>query len=124
MSLTPAVLHCWTAYKQTYAIESGKGATHADAYEQGTTAYRDAIPCISDPESLREFITCVAHGMVLKVIPNEDGGKLLYAANVAAGMFRQPKAEASAQSHSSSKPDTQDTQAASKPATLMQPQAA
>ena len=88
-SLHPAVLNCWTAYRQAYAIERGKGVTHRQADEVGAMAYRDVIPCICDRASLRDFITCVAHGMVIRVIPNDDGGKLLYAAQVAAGFLSQ-----------------------------------
>jgi hypothetical protein len=88
-SLSPAVLHCWTAYQQSFAIERGKGASELDAYEDGKMAYRQAMPCLSDQASIRDFVACVTHGMVLHLIPNEDGGKLLYAANIAAGFLRQ-----------------------------------
>ena len=87
-ALSPAVLHCWTAYEQTYALERGKGASIEDSYENGKMAYRQAMPCLSDQASIRDFVACVTHGMVLRLIPNQDGGKLLYAANVAAGFLR------------------------------------
>jgi hypothetical protein len=88
-SLSPAVLHCWTAYQQTFAIERGKGVAEPAAFAAGKMAYRQAMPCLSDQNSIRDFVACVTHGMVLTIIPNDDGGKLLYAANVAAGFLRQ-----------------------------------
>jgi len=92
--LSPAVLNCWTAYQQVYATERGKGTDDDQAYESGKMAYRQAMPCFSDRASIRDFIACVTHGMVLRLIPNEDGTKLLYAANIAAGSFRREAEEA------------------------------
>lgn len=88
-SLHPAVLSCWTAYEQAYAVERGKGLSPDTAFQYGAMAYRSAIPSICDRTSLQEFVACVTHGMVIRVIPNDDGGKLLYAAQVAAGFLRQ-----------------------------------
>ena len=88
-SLAPSVLDCCTAYHRTFAIERGKGARDADAHEEAKMAYRQAMPCLYDQTSIRDFIACVTHGMVLHLISNDDGGKLLYAANVTAGFLRQ-----------------------------------
>ena len=87
-ALHPAVLVCWTAYELTYAEQRGKGAHDDDAFEDAKMAYRQAMPCLSDSDSIADFIACVAHGMVLHLIPNDDAGRLLYAANVAAGALR------------------------------------
>jgi len=87
--LSPAVLNCWTAYEQIYAIERGEGASDKNAEEPAITAYRDAIPCLTDQESIRDFIACVTHGMVLQLITTNEGTKLLYAAQVAAGFISQ-----------------------------------
>jgi hypothetical protein len=92
--LSPAVLNCWTAYEQIYAIERGEGASDDRAHEEGKMAYRQAMPCLADQASIRDFIACVTHGMVLRLIANEDGTKLIYAANVAAGFFHREAKEA------------------------------
>lgn len=125
-TLSPAVLECWTAYQQKYAIECGKGAREDDAYLDAKMAYRMAIPCLTDKASMRDFVACVTHGLVLGLIPNEDVGKLLYAANVAAGMLQnEQKAESSAPSQAEPKPvQKAQPQAEPSPELKAQPQAA
>jgi len=78
-----AVAHCCKVWKKTFrdtfaATESEVGAT-----SNAAEAYRAALPPLSTRDSCRDFIACVAQGMLLGVIPEKDGGKLLYAAQVA-----------------------------------------
>jgi biopolymer transport protein ExbB len=51
--------------------------------EAGAKAYRNAMPPLLGAENIRDFIACVAHGMLIGVIENKDATKLLYAAQVA-----------------------------------------
>ncbi len=46
--------------------------------------YREVMPPLSGGEKIRNFIACVAHGIVLKVFVDNEGSKLIYAAQVAA----------------------------------------
>lgn len=41
------------------------------------------MPPLSTRDSCRDFIACIAQGMLLGAIPEKEGGKLLYAAQVA-----------------------------------------
>ena len=47
-------------------------------------AYREAMPPLSGAQNIRDFIACVAHGMLMDVFSSEEASKLLYAAQVAA----------------------------------------
>ena len=46
--------------------------------------YRAVMPPLTGGENIRNFIACVAHGIVLKVFVDNEGSKLIYAAQVAA----------------------------------------
>lgn len=87
--LSPAVLRCWTAYEQAYAVARGKGQSHLDASHQGITAYRDAIPILSDLAAIRDFVACIKHGMALQLIPKDEGATFLSGAGLAAGAHRR-----------------------------------
>jgi hypothetical protein len=45
-------------------------------------------------ESIREFIACIAHAMLINAIDNDDASKLLYAAQVALSAARTQPAPA------------------------------
>lgn len=81
-------------YEHTYDAALAKGTCDDEAYDQGKMAFRQAMPCPGDHAAMSDFIACVTYGMVLKLISNEDGTKLLYAANIAAGMLRREAKEA------------------------------
>ncbi len=49
-------------------------------------AYRTAMPPLSGADNIRDFIACVAHGMLIGVFTATDSTRLLYAAQVAGGM--------------------------------------
>ena len=55
-----------------------------DAYKKACDAYREAMPPLTGDENIRDFIACVGHGMLLRVIGENEATKLLYAAQVAA----------------------------------------
>jgi hypothetical protein len=81
---------------QNLAVEVCVGCFHQTAREQldlkvapelakefGCIAYCNALPKLSDRESVRDFIACVVHGMAVGIIPGSDGTRLLYGAQVA-----------------------------------------
>ena len=50
------------------------------------------MPDLSGYQDIRDFIACVAHGMLIGAIDAIEGPKLLYAAQVASGVLRhEPK---------------------------------
>jgi hypothetical protein len=41
------------------------------------------MPSLTGEQNIRDFIACVAHGILLQAIEEKNGGKLLYAAQIA-----------------------------------------
>jgi len=79
----PAVAHCSKAWKKTFRAAVSAGKSELGAAIKAGEAYRAAMPALSTRDSCRDFIACVAHGILLDAISEKDGGKLLYAAQVA-----------------------------------------
>jgi hypothetical protein len=46
-------------------------------------AYRSALPPLCGSDNIRDFIACVAHGLLLEVFQGPDASKLRYAAQIA-----------------------------------------
>jgi hypothetical protein len=79
----PAVARCCEAWQLAYDAELKKGKHDCLAREAAGGAYRNAMPPLSDTESIRDFVACVAHGLLIKAIEDNSVGKLIYAAQVA-----------------------------------------
>ena len=79
----PAVARCCAPWDQVYqqARAQGKGDTFA-AMDAGQI-YRRNLPALDSLEAVRDFIACVAQGMLLGAIAGADGTRLIYAAQVA-----------------------------------------
>ena len=77
----PAVARCCKAWKRVYRAEGAED--EYDAPRKAAEAYRAALPPLTSRENCRDFIACVAQGMLLGAIAEKDGGKLLYAAQIA-----------------------------------------
>jgi hypothetical protein len=87
----PAIARCWEAWKLRFLAEESQGADDVVAAHHADASYRDAMPALVDHESIRDFIACAAHGMLIGVIPCENGTQFLYAAQVAlATLHRLP----------------------------------
>ena len=78
-----AVAHCCKVWKKTFRESFAATESEVRATSNAAEAYRAAMPPLSTRDSCRDFIACVAQGMLLGAIPEKDGGKLLYAAQVA-----------------------------------------
>ncbi len=114
--ISPAILHCLdvmrnaaleamqdiatldqegpSAFKdQAGEVDFKRVGVHLKYAERiSTQAYREAMPPLIDEEHIRDFIACVAHGMVLRVFEANEGSKLLYAAQVASqAQAKRPK---------------------------------
>jgi hypothetical protein len=79
----PAVAHCCKAWKKVFRAAVDAGKSELTASFQAGEAYRAAMPPLSTRDSCRDFIACVAQGILLGAVSEKDGGKLLYAAQVA-----------------------------------------
>ena len=85
--LTPesisAIVRCTAARNQAHAEAFAHSQPRYTADQAGAKAFRDAMPPLLGADNIREFIACVAHGMLIGVIENKDATKFLYAAQVA-----------------------------------------
>jgi hypothetical protein len=89
-SANPAVAHCCQAYNDAMQAARAKGESQYGSTQAGERAYRNAIPPLSGADNIRDFIACVAHGMLLDAIKGSDGARLLYAAQIAYGAVEKP----------------------------------
>jgi len=89
---TPAVQRCCAARLTSIQDSKAKKLSSFDTQDRASAAYREAMPDLLGYDDIREFIACVAHAMVIEVIDQIDGPKLLYAAQVAIGaLHKAPK---------------------------------
>jgi hypothetical protein len=84
------------AYDAVYAESIDGGEDQEDSIEQAnqaaSMAYCSALPVLFDQDGIRNFISCVAHGVLIRAIDEDVSGRLLYAAQVAiTALPRQPK---------------------------------
>jgi hypothetical protein len=93
----PAVARCCDAYDSVYQGVCDIGESRVAAILAAHKAFRKAMPPLSGSENIRDFIACVAQGMLLGCISGSDGARFLYAAQVANGALRSqaPKSKAS-----------------------------
>ena len=82
----PAIARCCKAWKKVYRAAIEETDYEAGAAKKAGEAYRAAMPPLTSRESCRDFIACVAQGILLGAIAEKNGGKLLYAAQVALAM--------------------------------------
>ena len=85
----PAVARCCKAWKRVFRAEWEENEYCAP--QKAAEAYRAALPPLTSRENCRDFIACVAQGMLLGAIAEKDGGKLLYAAQTALSAAGNPE---------------------------------
>jgi hypothetical protein len=96
-----AIRRCMNAWKRAYDAyledKKGSGIDQMFAAHQAGPAYCEAMPPLDDLESIRSFIACVAHGILIEAIPQKRANQLLYASQVALVALQfEPKAPKSA----------------------------
>jgi len=79
----PAVALCYESYTRALDEAGEKDMYHRQAVTLAQIVYRKALPPLSGRENIRDFIACVAHAMLLKIIEPEEATRVLYAAQVA-----------------------------------------
>ena len=98
ISSNPAVAHCCDVAIRAYRTEFVKEHNAYEASKAAAQAYRLAMPLLMTAESVRDFIACVAHGMLTGIFSRDDSTRLLYAAQVAGGLQKtlnaKPKSNA------------------------------
>jgi hypothetical protein len=85
-----AVTRCSQAMENAYrAVLSSRDEDEPEfrrvdrAEKNAAKAYREAMPPLSGSENIRNFIACVAQGLLRKVFNSSESTQLLYAAQVA-----------------------------------------
>jgi len=78
-----AIARCARAFHDAYREEFAKQGSTSEATNKAGEAYRAILPPLTSRDNCRDFIACVAHGMLLGAISEKNAGKLLYAAQVA-----------------------------------------
>jgi hypothetical protein len=94
----PAVEHCCQARQAAIEQAVTLGLEKHKVKDAGEDAYLKAMPNFLDYESIRDFIACVAYGMINGAIHPIEAPKYFYAAQVATGALRSaPKRPKSAE---------------------------
>jgi hypothetical protein len=78
-----AVAACCKAWKRVYSEAFAVDQCDWKAARAAGEAYRAAMPPLSSRDNCVDFIACVTHGMLIGAIHENNGTKLLYAAQVA-----------------------------------------
>ena len=87
-----AIARCREAWQLRFKAEESNGKGDVLAAHYADASYCDAMPALVDHDSIRDFIACTAHGMLIETIQHQDGTRLLYAAQVALSTLRrQPR---------------------------------
>jgi len=80
-----AIARCCFAYVSKLKSSSENGMDRLSCLGAAERAYSKAMPPLNGNDNIRDFIACVAHGLLIDAIENAKSTKLLYAAQVAHG---------------------------------------
>jgi len=91
-----AIRRCCAAWQRAFdAYLEGTERSGTDmifAAHKAGPAYCKAMPPLAGCESIRDFIACAAHGILINAIPQKRANQLLYATQVAlASLNHVPK---------------------------------
>lgn len=78
----PAVARCSQAWTNAYDVALPTEGEFS-ALDAASEAFRKAMPPLAGSQNIRDFIACVAYGMLNDILAGDEGTKLLYAAQVA-----------------------------------------
>ena len=79
----PAVAHCSLVWQKIHAATLQLTKNIYTSERCAGKAFRLAMPPLSGYRNICDFIACVGYGMLIGAIKNENGTKLMYAAQVA-----------------------------------------
>lgn len=79
----PAVAYCCQVWDSTcrQALQQGRNLVFARV--EAHKAYQKSLPPLTGDENIRNFIACVAHGILIGAILSRDGARLIAAARAA-----------------------------------------
>jgi hypothetical protein len=76
----------YDAYMEKNARKDG-GMAETYAEKEAAVAFRTAMPQLAGFNGIRDFIACVAYGVLIDAIPAERTGQLLYPAQTALALL-------------------------------------
>jgi hypothetical protein len=85
----PAIAACCIAFVRTFRIVLEKEKSNYEAKDAAAVSFCAALPPLAGTDNVRDFVACVAHGVLLHVIDEKRASRLLYAAQVARNMSPQ-----------------------------------
>jgi hypothetical protein len=96
-----AVKRCCAAWQRVFDayMKNTKGTSTDEIFAAHAAgpAYCRAMPTLAGYESIRDFLACAAHGILINAIPEKRANQLLYAAQVALATLNcEPKSRKSA----------------------------
>ena len=94
------VIRCCGAAHRAFLAAVAEGKPNGTAESEGAEAYRRAMPPLDNEENIRNFISCVAHAMLIRIIDPAEAPRLLYAAQCAGAVRKSSQKPAAAHSHS------------------------
>jgi hypothetical protein len=86
------VKRCILAMSHEADKAEAEGISPWERKKRAQVAYKLYMPAMEDRDSIRAYIACVAHGISLKVFNGRDASQMLYAAQVAMSLVKEPKA--------------------------------
>lgn len=92
-----AVVRCLETYERAFKARLAKDGNQFSAATYAGRLYRAAMPAPSGRDGIRDFVACVAHGVLVGAISATDSKVLLYAAQVAQSALRENPATKASQ---------------------------
>ena len=83
------VIRCCAAAHRAFLAAVAGGQPNESAESEGVQAYRRAMPPLDSDENIRNFISCVAHAMLIRIFDPAEAPRLLYAAQCAVAVVRR-----------------------------------
>ncbi|MGA2350700.1 MAG: hypothetical protein ABSF70_09735 [Terracidiphilus sp.] len=85
----PIVANCSAIFQSVYKAQKENGRHWIIASKIAGQAYRRAMPSLMGEENIRNFVACVAYGILIDAIEAKSSSTLLQAARVALSMDRR-----------------------------------
>src|SRR4051794_3159117 len=83
-----AVERCCKAWHRSFKANSKAGTDPVIVIVRANEAYRFAMPPLTTPQNLCDFIACVTHALALNLMPLPHASALMEAARAASHAFR------------------------------------
>lgn len=83
-----AIARCADAYQQARKAALARNKGRLSAHEAGVEAYKRAFPPLRGSENIRDFVACVARGILLGIFDDRVASRLLAAARTAQSFLR------------------------------------